>query len=518
MRVERLRASAFRCYAHLEIELGDGVTAIVGPNGAGKTSLLEAVHFGCLGWSPRTSDEARLVADGEQLTRVEVSAVVEGRATEVAVGFRPGQPKRVTVDGTRPQSLDSLTTRFPILVFTPDRLAVVKGAPATRRAYFDRAAARRWPAAGATGREFARALAQRNHLLRRIRAGGSDEQALDPWDEAVANAGAALSAVRARLVDLLEPAFAARLESLGGTPATPALAYRPHGPVDAEGLREVLRRRRRRDIERALTGSGPQLDDVVFVEARDVRTYGSQGEQRSALLALVLAEADTLAEARGERPLLLLDDVASELDRERRSRLLEALRAPGQTLLTTTQADELAAAVSRTIGVRARPARRSGLMDGLEPLGDVIGGALPETAGRAADVAAIARRWPEAVGEAIAREAWPARLTPDGELVVHASASVWASELSHLERDLRARLEAVGIVPAPRLRFTVGPVPRRPDPEAATRVAADPPADPRADRWTSAIRDPELRETVSRAARSWLARVRGASGPDHPNC
>jgi hypothetical protein len=157
-------------------------------------------------------------------------------------------------------------------------------------------------------------------------------------------------------------------------------------------------------------------------------------------------------------------------------------------------------------------------MEGLEALGEVIGGALPENAGRAADVAAIARRWPEAVGEAIAREAWPARLTPDGELVVHASASVWASELSHLERDLRERLEAVGIVPAPRLRFTVGPVPRRPDPAALAVASADLPADPRADRWTSAIRDPELREAVSRAARSWLARARAASGADHPNC
>jgi DNA replication and repair protein RecF len=352
VRVERLRASAFRCYSRIEIEFADGVTAIVGPNGAGKTSLLEAVHFGCLAWSPRTTDESRLVADGEQVTRVEVSAVAEGRPTEVAVGFRPGQPKRVTVDGSRPASLDALVARFPILVFTPDRLAVVKGAPATRRAYFDRAAARRWPAAAATSREFTRALSQRNHLLRRVRAGVASAEALDPWDEAVATTGAALSDVRARLVDLLEPAFAARLESLGGGPASPALVYRPHGPVDGEGLRELLRRRRRPDIERALTGAGPQHDDIVFSEARDVRTYGSQGEQRSALLALVLAEADTLTEARGERPLLLLDDVASELDRDRRGRLLDALAAPGQTLLTTTQEDDLAASVAHTVAVR----------------------------------------------------------------------------------------------------------------------------------------------------------------------
>jgi hypothetical protein len=157
-------------------------------------------------------------------------------------------------------------------------------------------------------------------------------------------------------------------------------------------------------------------------------------------------------------------------------------------------------------------------MDGLEPLGEVIEGALPETSGRVADVAAIARRWPEAVGEAIAREAWPARLTPDGELVVHASAAVWAAELTHLERDLRGRLEAVGIVPAPRLRFTVGAVPRRPDPTPHTPVAVEPPADPRADRWTSSIRDSELREAVSLAARSWLARNAAESGPDRPKC
>jgi hypothetical protein len=157
-------------------------------------------------------------------------------------------------------------------------------------------------------------------------------------------------------------------------------------------------------------------------------------------------------------------------------------------------------------------------MDGLEPLGVVIESALPATADRAADVAAIARRWPAAVGEAIAREAWPARLTADGELVVHASASVWASELSHLEADLRARLEAVGIAPAPRLRFTVGAVPRRPEAVGDAAPASAPPDDPRADRWTSSIRDPELREAVSLAARSWLERARADARRDRPNC
>ena len=156
--------------------------------------------------------------------------------------------------------------------------------------------------------------------------------------------------------------------------------------------------------------------------------------------------------------------------------------------------------------------------DGLESLSDLIGVALPENAGRASDVAAIARRWPEAVGEAIAREAWPARLTPDGELVVHASGAVWASELTHLARQLQGRLEAVGIVPAPTLRFMVGAVPRRRDADAAKGPKTAPPPDSRADGWTASIRDPELREAVSLAARSWLRRTDAESGPDRPNC
>jgi hypothetical protein len=155
---------------------------------------------------------------------------------------------------------------------------------------------------------------------------------------------------------------------------------------------------------------------------------------------------------------------------------------------------------------------------GLEALGDVLGVALPESAGRVSDVAAIARRWPEAVGEAIAREAWPARLTPDGELVVHASGAVWASELSLLARQLQGRLEAVGVVPAPTLRFTVGAVPRRRGPDAEQTPKTAPPNDLRADRWTAGIRDPELREAVSLAARSWLRRTTDESGPDRVNC
>lgn len=158
------------------------------------------------------------------------------------------------------------------------------------------------------------------------------------------------------------------------------------------------------------------------------------------------------------------------------------------------------------------------MTDGLEALSDVIGGALPESAGRAADVAAIARRWPEAVGEAIAREAWPARLTPDGELVVHASGAVWASELSISPASCRAVSRPSGSRRRPgsasrSARSRGGAIRMR-----HRRRKTAPPNDPRAERWTESIRDPELREAVSAAARSWLRRSAAESGPDRANC
>jgi DNA replication and repair protein RecF len=359
MRIDRVRATSFRCYDELDCAFAPGLTAIVGPNGAGKTSLIEAAHFGCLGWTPRTNDEARVVADGAALTRVMVD-VHDGRGdSEVAVGFQPQMPKRITVDGVRQTSVERLGERFFVLVFTPDRLALVKGAPALRRTYLDRAVARLWPRFGQTASEYARVLSQRNHLLRRIRAGQSSRESLAAWDAQVAERGAEVAAARMRLVERLAPTFAAQLEAIGSTTAS-SLEYRPYGPVDADGIAHELQRRQSRDIERATTGAGPHRDDLALAASgRDVRAFGSQGEQRTALLALLLAEADLIRDVREEQPVLLLDDVASELDGDRRRRVLEAVSARGQGVLTTTDTAPLEAYVEAVVAVEAGHVRPS---------------------------------------------------------------------------------------------------------------------------------------------------------------
>jgi DNA replication and repair protein RecF len=200
--------------------------------------------------------------------------------------------------------------------------------------------ARLWPAFARTAAAYATALEQRTALLRRIRAGRATPSALDPWDDQLAQAGAVVIAARRRFCTRSEPLFRERLGLLGGSAEEAGLAYRSEWPDSVEGLRAALAERRPRDLERLTTSAGPHLDDVALREqGRELRSFGSQGEQRTAVLALLLAEAALLAETRGEPPVLLLDDVLSELDAARRARLLELLPAHGQAVVTATEAD-----------------------------------------------------------------------------------------------------------------------------------------------------------------------------------
>ena len=356
MRVAAARGTAFRCYARVEVDFAGGLVGVVGPNGAGKTSLIELIHFGCAGYSPRTATESQVVRFGSDVTRVEVDAVLRGGPVTTEVGFRPGEPKRVTVGGAPERSVAALLARFPVLVFTPDRLRLVQGPPALRRAWLDRALIRLWPALADVPAAYARALVQRNHLLRRIRAGAASADGLDAWDGVLAAAGAELLAARERLCSRLLPRLAVRLAELGGSPGELPLSLAAHsgGPE----LLAALTAGRRRDIDRGSTSLGPHLDDVELREdGRDIRRFGSQGEQRRMLLALILAEADLLSEERDELPLLLLDDVTGEFDAERRRLLLDAVARFDQAILTSTDEADLGGRATAVVRVSDGVAR-----------------------------------------------------------------------------------------------------------------------------------------------------------------
>jgi DNA replication and repair protein RecF len=320
---------------------------VVGPNGAGKTNLLESLHVGTQGFSPRTRTDASLIRFGRDGARIALAGARAGSPLELNVILRAGVAKRASLNGARLQAAEQLRGEVATLVFTPDRLIVVKGGPAARRAYFDRALGRGTPAQAALPAEYGAALAQRNAALRGISLGYSTREALRPWTDRVARFGAQLVEARREVIAALEPLFAARAGELGLADA--ALRYEAHAPSI-----ESLEARLERDLDRGATGAGPHLDDVeILAGQRDLRSFGSQGEQRLAVLALLLAEAELVRERRGFPPLLLLDDVLSELDPERRRVLAARLRTYGQALITSTSATALPAEPDQLIEVEA---------------------------------------------------------------------------------------------------------------------------------------------------------------------
>ncbi len=307
---------------------------VVGENGAGKTNLLEALHVGTQGFSPRTRADRDLIRFGESAGVVSLAGRRGQTPLQLRVSLSTGEPKRAVVNGARLATAEQLRRTVQTLVFTPDRLAVVKGGPAARRAYFDRAIGRLFPGRAALPADYGAAVAQRNAALRRVSLGLSSRDTIAPWTEQAAALGAELVASRLAVLGQLEPGFALRLEELGL--AGGRLAYQGEPPSVGQ-----LEARLDRDVERGTTGIGPHLDDVgVAVGTRELRGFGSQGEQRLAVLALILAEAELLARE-GPPPLLLLDDVLSELDPGRRRTLAATIAGMGQTVITATSAAAL---------------------------------------------------------------------------------------------------------------------------------------------------------------------------------
>jgi DNA replication and repair protein RecF len=302
----------------------------VGANGAGKTNLLESLHVGTQGFSPRTRSDLELIRFGEQAARIRLAGVRGQTQVEIGVALSAGEGKRAEVNGARLRAAEQLRGESATLVFTPDRLAIVKAGPAARRAYFDRTLGRLFPSRAQVPSDYAAALAQRNAALKR-----GDRAAIAPWTEQVAQLGASLVEARRETLELLSRPFGERAGELGLEDTR--LSYEGDPPTV-----ESLEARLDRDLDRGATGLGPHLDDVsIAAGPRDLRSFGSQGEQRTAVLALLLAEAALIEERRGEAPLLLLDDVLSELDPTRRRVLTEQLSARGQTLITSTTADAL---------------------------------------------------------------------------------------------------------------------------------------------------------------------------------
>lgn len=358
MRVASLRTLGFRNLASGELELGERITLLHGANGAGKTNLLEALYMGLAGRSCRTRNDRETIAFGEGLSRVEVTLADEGERREFLCAVDRESGRRHLVNGS--PAWDTASLRPSLAVFMPDRLSLIKGPPAARRSHLDGFVAALRPARAEARRRYARALAQRNALLGRIRAGAAPADSLTAWDAELAQAGIELMDTRSSAIETIAPLFAEAAADFDLE--NPQIRYAPRSrAADPDALREELFERRSSDLARGFSGHGPHLDEVaITLRDRATRRYASQGQQRSALLALLFAERDALLAERAAPPLMLLDDVTSELDPNRRELLCERLIAGGgQALVTATEASHLPAACQRLeLAVRGGAALR----------------------------------------------------------------------------------------------------------------------------------------------------------------
>ncbi|MGB7685380.1 MAG: DNA replication and repair protein RecF [Solirubrobacterales bacterium] len=355
MLVTAIEARPVRSLDRVRVELEPGIVSVVGPNGVGKTNLVEALYFALTGRSFRTSDRRDLIPFGGKLARAEAT-VRDGDGLErrLLASVSRTEGRRHLLDGSPADPSTLSRSRPPVAVFAPDRLTLVKGPPSERRAHLDGFASARWPSRTELRKRYGQALAQRNALVSRVAAGHRTEADLDVWDVGLAEAAAPLIATREEAISELAAPFSTAAAELG-LEGGATLEYAPRASGSAEEIRAGLEERREQDIRMGRSSWGPHLDELkIATGGRSLRRYGSQGQQRAALLALLFAEREVLLAARQVTPLLLLDDVMSELDPGRRERLVGRLGDGGQALITAADEESVPAAALRSV-VRMPP-------------------------------------------------------------------------------------------------------------------------------------------------------------------
>jgi DNA replication and repair protein RecF len=336
VRLRRLRLRNHRNYAQLDLVPGPGINVFIGANGQGKTNLLEAVAMLALSSSPRSRRELELVGPVAPMARIEAEVESGGVTAELAITLTvEGDRARrvIEVDGIRRRAFD-LPGRFRVTLFWPDDLGLVKAGPELRRRFLNQMLVQVEPGYARALAGLKRVLEQRNSLLKRIAAGEEGPDVLDVWNQELVQLGGEVSAARAAAVLELEPEAARRHAEIAGGERLEILYVGP-----PQNLAEAVHNSLAEDLRRGSTTVGPHHDDVrVLLEGQEARAYGSQGQQRTAVVSLKLAEAALVARRTGERPVLLLDDVLSELDVERRAALLRQVADAGQVIITSVEA------------------------------------------------------------------------------------------------------------------------------------------------------------------------------------
>ena len=346
MKITRAQLTNFRSYEACEIAPCEGVNVLLGDNGQGKTNVLEALYMSCTGRSHRTRQDRELIRWGADFAAVRVEALRRDGSHEVEIVLPALGRRRLKIAGQEAARSGELMGHVTGVLFSPEDLRTVKDGPAERRRFVDMALSQIRPAYYYALQRYARALKQRGEALKAAAAQPAFSATLDSWDEQLAVAGAELMRHRRAYIAQLSAVASGTHRDISAQKERLEIRYLPSVTMgdDAQAILEALFGARENDLRRLVTSVGPHRDDVqILVEGRDVRAYGSQGQQRTAALSMRLSELDVMKDELGEWPMLMLDDVMSELDPGRRRQLVSRL-AGIQTFITCTDAEDLAGA------------------------------------------------------------------------------------------------------------------------------------------------------------------------------
>jgi DNA replication and repair protein RecF len=335
LRLETVSVRNLRNLPHVDLEPSSRFNVVFGDNGQGKTSLLEAIYLLCTTRSFRTAKLGEVVAHGSKIASVRASVREADDKREQAIGLE-GSIRHVVLEGKRPPSLASYATRSPVVVFHPGELVLSSGPASTRRMLLDRVALF---VDKASMDDLARYGAAQRARQKTLEVRGVDAPELEPFERLMAEHGARLTRLRERASERIAAEVRRAFPEITAEDRPVEARYEPGGMADPRAMEEALARSRERDRHRGSAGVGPHRDDLVItLGGHAARTDASQGEHRAITMALKIAELSCIAEARGVHPILLLDDVSSELDLARTKLLFRFLRdTPGQIFLTTTR-------------------------------------------------------------------------------------------------------------------------------------------------------------------------------------